>query len=103
VVDPRSASGRHTGRPPASGEGDVSGEVLRRLQGAATQLPPSVAPGAVRAIRQGQLVRVITEALAPERQRFEAEQARWRARIDDLERELGALEAERRRLESTQS
>jgi hypothetical protein len=83
----------------AAGGGELPDRVLEGLERATTQLPASVPTQSVRAIRQGQLVKVINEAVAPERARMEAEQARWRTRVAELEGELLALRDARRRME----
>lgn len=80
---------------------DVSERVLSKLRGASQALPPSVTPGSVRAIRPGQLVRVLTEALAPEKRRFEEELARARQRTRELEGELDRVREERKDVDDT--
>lgn len=92
------------GAPPDAGDGapeDVSERLLSTLRGAAQALPASVAPTSVRAIRSGQLVRALTEALAPERRRFEEELQRSRQRAHELEGELERIRAERRDWDET--
>lgn len=93
------ATGRRAADAAAGGGGELPDRVLEGLERATTQLPASVPTQSVRAIRQGQLVKVIAEAVAPERQRMEAEQARWRTRVAELEGELLALRDQRRRME----
>lgn len=75
--------------------------VLTKLKGAAQALPPTVAPTSVRAIRSAQLMRALSEALAPERRRFEQELARSRQRAAELEAELERIRAERRDVDET--
>ncbi|MCO5169472.1 MAG: hypothetical protein M9894_24275 [Planctomycetes bacterium] len=86
------------GRAPAE---DVSERLLSTLRGAAQALPPSVAPTSVRAIRSGQLVRALTDALAPERRRFEEELTRARQRALELEGELERIRGDRRAFDET--
>lgn len=91
------------GGPHASGgDGEpIPDDLMNRLKSATTTLPASVQPGQVRAIRPNQLVRVLTEALAPERRRFEEELSKTRQRARELEAELAKLREERKSVDET--